>query len=165
MLATDVALPRPMNPGAGQAPRRAHRSRVLRGGCLCGAIEYRLTSDLKYAGYCHCEDCQRGSGSIFAAFGGVSRSQFTVKRGAKRIRRYVKDADNIICFCATCGSRLFVIRPNEDMVHIGLGSLRDRQALTPQFHAFVRDKALWYQIIDALPQFYHGPQILACERG
>ena len=36
------------------------------GGCSCGAIRYRLTSDPLFVHCCHCLNCQRQTGSAFA---------------------------------------------------------------------------------------------------
>jgi hypothetical protein len=40
---------------------------MLEGGCLCGGVRYRVTGKLGPAGYCHYKQCQRASGSAFAA--------------------------------------------------------------------------------------------------
>jgi hypothetical protein len=128
-------------------------SRLLRGGCLCGAIEYSVSDEFEYVGYCHCTDCQQFSGSFFNAFGGVSRRHFVVKRGLECISRFPKNEESSLCFCSRCGSSLFAEKRTKDVIHIRLGSLRDRQTLAPQFHAFVVDKSPWVEIRDGLPQF------------
>jgi hypothetical protein len=35
------------------------------GGCACGAVRYRLTSDPLFVHCCHCLNCQRQTGSAF----------------------------------------------------------------------------------------------------
>jgi hypothetical protein len=35
------------------------------GGCSCGAVRYRLTSEPLFVHCCHCLDCQRQTGSAF----------------------------------------------------------------------------------------------------
>ena len=37
----------------------------LEGGCSCGAVRYRLTSDPLFVHCCHCLNCQRQTGSAF----------------------------------------------------------------------------------------------------
>src|SRR5918999_1187460 len=37
----------------------------LEGGCACGAVRYRLTSEPMFVHCCHCRDCQRQTGSAF----------------------------------------------------------------------------------------------------
>src|SRR5881296_303471 len=35
------------------------------GGCACGAVRYRLTSEPMFVHCCHCLNCQRQTGSAF----------------------------------------------------------------------------------------------------
>ena len=37
----------------------------IEGGCACGAVRYRLTSDPLFTHCCHCLNCQRQTGSAF----------------------------------------------------------------------------------------------------
>ena len=42
-----------------------NNSAPLEGGCACGAVRYRLTSDPLFTHCCHCLNCQRQTGSAF----------------------------------------------------------------------------------------------------
>ena len=37
------------------------------GGCICGGVRFECAADPIAAGNCHCRDCQRASGSAYAA--------------------------------------------------------------------------------------------------
>ena len=37
-------------------------AQTLTGGCLCGAVRYKISGDLIFSGKCYCEDCRK-SGS------------------------------------------------------------------------------------------------------
>ncbi len=38
---------------------------MLEGGCACGDVRYRLTSEPLFTRCCHCLNCQRQTGSAF----------------------------------------------------------------------------------------------------
>ena len=40
----------------------------LEGGCLCGAVRYRISAEPHHAGYCHCRMCQRSAGAPVVAW-------------------------------------------------------------------------------------------------
>jgi hypothetical protein len=131
--------------------------RTLRGGCLCGAVEYEIPDALRYAGYCHCSECRRFSGSAFSAFGGISKANFRVLKGAESIKHYAKNANTILGFCNVCGSSLYAEKRQREMINLRLGTLRDTPSLAPQAHAFVGSKAPWHEIRDDLVQFDGAP--------
>jgi hypothetical protein len=60
----------------------------LTGGCLCGAIRYESGGEPSFALLCHCRDCQRQSGSAYAAGLRVAASGFWVTQGEPKF--YVK---------------------------------------------------------------------------
>ena len=39
---------------------------IHEGGCLCGALRYRVAGDPRRTTICHCTDCQRRTGTAFA---------------------------------------------------------------------------------------------------
>ena len=43
----------------------------LRGGCMCGEVEYAVRSPFVYALNCHCGRCRRTTGSAFKPMAGV----------------------------------------------------------------------------------------------
>ena len=50
------------------------------GGCLCGAVRYRVHGELRDVTYCHCKQCQRQSGLYFAA---TASDNHPVRPGAR----------------------------------------------------------------------------------
>ncbi len=127
--------------------------KTLRGRCLCGAVEYQVPDALEYAGYCHCSECRRFSGSAFSAFGGIAEGNLRVVKGERHITSYRKSEDSLMCFCSVCGSSLFSRKLKTGMVHLRLGTLVDTPSMQPQAHLFTGSKASWYQIEDGLPRF------------
>ncbi len=51
------------------------------GKCLCGAIQYQLSSAPEMMGICHCKNCQRQAGSAFSTLAGVPVEGFEITQG------------------------------------------------------------------------------------
>lgn len=121
---------------------------MLNGSCLCGAITFTAPGDVAAPSACHCGQCRKQSGHVWAsAFapqkdvaitGAVTwfRSSDIARRG----------------FCGTCGSVLFWKRDDEDTVSFSCGSLDGATGLKLGRHIFVADKGDYYDITDDLPQ-------------
>ena len=126
---------------------------MLTGRCLCGAVSYTVEGHFLYAGYCHCSQCRRTSGSAFTAFAAIREDALCVTAGQESISTYAKSTDNIRSFCNVCGSNLFSLKPASGLVHVQMGTLVEAPGVFPMTHAFVGSNASWHQITDVFPQF------------
>lgn len=130
---------------------------VITGSCQCGAIEYSVKNDIRAAGYCHCRECRKLSGSTALAFGRVSDSSLSITKGEEVISTYQKSEESVICFCRICGSNLFARKPRMRAVALYLGALNGVPSMKPRAHLFTASKAPWYEITDDLVQFETAP--------
>jgi len=124
---------------------------VLRGGCWCGAVRYRVADAFLYAGNCHCSRCRAATGSAFKPFAGIEREKLELTEGAGRLLVVGDDEENDTR-CAECGSLLFSVVRDGAYVHVAMGSLADAPSIRPTGHIFVGSKAPWFEITDNLPQ-------------
>ncbi|MEM8541249.1 MAG: GFA family protein [Pseudomonadota bacterium] len=99
------------------------------GGCQCGALRYKLTSNINDPHLCHCRMCQKAAGNYFMPLGGVKRADFQITRGEPSwfhssgpVRRG---------FCKNCGTPLFFETVDYDGMSITLGSLDDPASVPP----------------------------------
>ena len=51
----------------------------IKGGCLCGSVRYTAEADPTSATVCHCRDCQKFTGSAFAALVRVAKEALTIE--------------------------------------------------------------------------------------
>ncbi len=130
------------------------RVELTSGGCLCGAVRYRLRGPLRPVVYCHCGQCRRTHGH-FAAYTSVPAKalELVEQRGLGWFR---SSAEAERGFCRECGASLFWRRIGGDDCGVAAGSLDDAADLQPAVHIFVADKAAYYEITDGLPQHAQG---------
>src|ERR1700756_808639 len=76
----------------------------LTGGCLCGAIRYRITAAPVEALYCHCRMCQRAHGAPVIAWVTVPLAAFDVSAGNPVA--YRSSAKGFRHFCGVGGTPL-----------------------------------------------------------
>lgn len=119
------------------------------GGCLCGAVRFRVEGAMSDLSACHCSQCRRQSGH-FPVAAMVSKSDLTFQSDAT-LRWYRSSAVAKRGFCGTCGSFLFWDDGGEDM-SLNVGSLDQPTGLSLVSHIFVADKGDYYAITDGLPQ-------------
>ena len=121
---------------------------MIRGTCLCGAITFETPVAPRGASVCHCSQCRRQSGHLWAsAF--VPKADLTV---TGPVRWYDSSDAAQRGFCPTCGSFLFWQAHAEDTISFSLGALEAPTGITLQKHIFCADKGDYYQITDTLPQ-------------
>jgi len=78
----------------------------IKGGCLCGAVRYTAEADPTSATVCHCRDCQKFTGSVFAALVRVPKEAMTIE-GTLKMFTSIGGSGNPILryFCPECGCR------------------------------------------------------------
>ncbi|TQV83656.1 GFA family protein [Denitrobaculum tricleocarpae] len=108
------------------------------GGCLCGAVRYRLFGPLRDVINCHCGQCQRTHGN-FAAYTRVKRSAFSCDE-RQGLRWYSSSDRARRGFCRTCGASLFWERLDGDAISISAGSIDPPSGLKTTQDIFVADK-------------------------
>jgi hypothetical protein len=130
---------------------------MLAGGCLCGGVRFRITGKIGPAVYCHCKQCQRASGSAFAANAPARTRYFELTSGDDLVSEYESSAGKYRAFCRRCGSPVYSRRDSEpDIKRIRLGTLDSDPERRPLAHMWVISKAPWHSIEDSLPQYPEG---------
>ncbi len=122
----------------------------LTGGCNCGAVRYEITEPLLGAHYCHCQRCQRRTGSAASATATPRSGSCRIESGADQLVRWnpgggVRDK----VFCGTCGSAVFIQMPGDDEIRgVRLGSFDSDPGVRPSFRQFVAYAAPWEPVPD-----------------
>jgi hypothetical protein len=125
------------------------------GGCLCGAVRYRLNAPLRHVSVCHCGQCLRWHGHA-GAYTAAPREALELLAGAGDLAWYRSSTTAQRGFCRCCGSSLFWQADAAGHVSIAAGTLDDATGLRTTVHIFVADKPGYYELADGLPQRRQG---------
>jgi hypothetical protein len=124
------------------------------GGCSCGAVRYRLTSEPLFVHCCHCLNCQRQTGSAFVInvlietdrvellAGEPQRVDVPRERGTQKIWR-----------CPTCQVALYSQYTSPGVRFVRAGTLDDPASVAPDVHIFTRSKLPWVTLPDSVLAF------------
>jgi len=135
--------------------KSADEGTIATGGCLCGAVRYRIIGKMRGVVNCHCSKCRRFHGN-FAAYAGTTPENLELveERGLKWFRSVTDETPNVCRgFCSECGSSLFWHPRGEDRIAVAAGSLDEPTGMHLIGHVWVCQKGDYYEIGDDLPQF------------
>lgn len=121
------------------------------GGCLCGAVRYRLIPPLRPVVACHCSQCRRTSGNYVSATA-VSRERFALTR-EEGLAWYRSSARAQRGFCRNCGTSLFWSADARDTIAIMAGTIDGDTGLRTVAHICVADKGDYYELPPSVPQY------------
>jgi len=134
---------------------------VVAGSCLCNSIMYEITGTPIRTAHCHCSRCQRGRSAAHASNLFYKLADFRFTREAAPISDYrVLEARYFaVAFCSKCGGAVPRVSVERGVVVVPAGALDTDPGVRPAVHIFVGNKASWFQITDATPQFEAAPPV------
>jgi len=132
---------------------------VYTGHCACGQVKYEINAEPLRMVNCHCRDCQRATGSAFAAIlafprdavkltGELKFFSVTSERGTQLERG----------FCPHCGSPVAIwpaARP--DTFYVTAASLDDPSLHKPTVNIWTRSAPPWDHFDRSIPHFETRP--------
>jgi hypothetical protein len=122
-------------------------AKVHEGGCLCGAVRYRVTSEPVRTSVCHCRNCQRRTGSAFGV-GAYFKDSDVEIRGELRAYEYRSDESGRslkMQFCPQCGSTVtWTLELFPGFRAIAGGSFDDPDWIRIERHVWTRSKHKWF---------------------
>jgi hypothetical protein len=126
---------------------------TVRGGCLCGIVEFEV--DLPFTKFvkCHCSRCRGATGSAFATNAYVLPPAFRWRSGQDRVARFDLPLARSFAtsFCRECGAPLPHTTRSGREVIIPAGSLWDDPGVSPTIDACWQSRAPWLSDASDLP--------------
>ena len=120
------------------------------GSCLCGAVRFQVAGALPPPDACHCTQCRKHSGHMFAS-SNVPRTAVTIQ-GEDHLTWFQSSENVRRGFCSACGSSLFWDAINKDYLGIAMGAFDTPTDTRLAINVFVAHKGDYYEITDGLPQ-------------
>jgi len=118
----------------------------IHGQCHCGNIHYEAEIKPEPVTVCHCDDCQRLTGSPFRVTVMAPRSDIRIEGEPKIYRRRAESGNmRLMYFCPECGSSLFASDEDLDATPWGIrwGSIDERKELAPTRQIWCRSAVPW----------------------
>lgn len=131
----------------------------ITGGCLCGAIRYRLDAEPGMTAICHCTHCARQGGSLFSMICGVPKDQFHVTQGELTTYQDTGDSGNQVerKFCNRCGSPIISdVHAMPGMVFVKAGTLDDWRRFKPSLEVYRSRTAEWFPVFEGVTTLQEG---------
>jgi hypothetical protein len=125
------------------------------GGCACGAVRYRLTSEPLFVHCCHCLNCQRQTGSAFVINLLIEADRVELLTGEPEPVEVPRDDGTAqrIFRCPSCQVAVYSEYGWPELRFVRAGTLDEPSAVRPDVHIYTRSKLPWIELPDDTPAF------------
>lgn len=128
------------------------------GSCLCGNAKFKVQG--KFDGFylCHCQHCQKDTGSAHAANLFSKSAKLTWLAGSDSVTTFtLADTRHKKSFCKFCGSALPSTH-DAGLLVTPAGCLDTEVSMSPTAHIFTSSKAVWDKGLGDVPEFKGLPE-------
>jgi hypothetical protein len=125
------------------------------GGCACGEVRYRLTSEPLVTHCCHCLSCQRQTGSAFVVNLLLEADRMVLLAGDPQPVDVPRDDGSTqrIFRCPTCQVAIFSEYGRPEVRFVRGGTLDRSREVEPDVHIYTRSKVGWLTLPVSVPAF------------
>ena len=123
------------------------------GGCSCGSVRYRLTSEPLFVHCCHCLNCQRQTGSAFVINLLIERDRVELLGGEPLPVAVPRDDGSVqeILRCPACEVAVWSHYGRREIAFVRAGTLDDPTGVEPDVHIYTRSKLPWVTLPESVP--------------
>ena len=120
------------------------------GGCVCGAVRYRVIGKPAFVAVCHCKICQRRLASAFAILAAFDEKNVEIIKGDLAECEHRSDESGRwlkMNFCPKCGTTVYhtaEVRPG--MKTIAAGTFDEQGWFEVDRHIWAQSKLTWVTI-------------------
>ena len=126
------------------------------GGCLCGAVRYRVAGAPIVSATCQCRTCRKASAAAIVPWIHVDAAHFAITAG--RPVEFASSPSVTRTFCGRCGTPLTYWKTSYGpKIDVTTCSLDDPDAFAPSVHLWTSHRLGWMALADGLPSFDEAP--------
>lgn len=127
--------------------------------CSCGQLRITVQGEPRGVGICHCLECQRRTGSVFAALASFAAPYAVEGEASEYVRAGDAGARFRFRFCPTCGTNLFHTEEGfaERSVSVAIGGFGDPGFPPPQVSIYDSRRHPWVQLPTGATAFAKDP--------
>jgi hypothetical protein len=122
------------------------------GGCLCGAVRYRVPQAPLQTVTCHCTHCQKQSGGAFSVVAVYRRDDLALEGELATFEDRGTSGQTVFRqFCPRCGSPVITDTERareQQLIFVKAGTLDDVQDLKPGAHCWWSSSQPWLRLGD-----------------
>jgi hypothetical protein len=125
----------------------------MEGGCACGVVRYRLTSEPMFVHCCHCLNCQRQTGSAFVINLLIEADRVQLLSGEPEPVDAPRDDGSTqrIHRCSDCQVAVYSEYGRPEVRFVRGGTLDEPSSVAPDVHIFTRSKLPWVTLPEDVP--------------
>ena len=125
----------------------------MEGGCACGVVRYRLTSEPMFVHCCHCLNCQRQTGSAFVINLLIEADRVELLSGEPEPVDVPRDDGSTqrIHRCPDCQVAVYSDYGRPEVRFVRGGTLDEPSSVAPDVHIFTRSKLPWVTLPEDVP--------------
>lgn len=120
----------------------------MTGGCLCGAVRFEVAERPRDPVACHCRECRRQSGHVWAA----ASAPMVALAVTGEVRWFHASDVARRGFCPACGSLMFWEGHGEGRTSIAVGAFDEPHDLRLREHVWTSERGAYYEVGDGLPR-------------
>jgi hypothetical protein len=121
--------------------------------CHCGALKLTCNGAPMTVVMCHCEDCQRRTGSSYNLGAWYEKSSVTIEGSEKVFNRTGEEGmDLAYHFCPECGSNVYWEASTMEAAYgVAGGCFADPDFPRPSFSIYGKRRHKWLDIPESIP--------------
>ena len=126
--------------------------------CCCGSLRAETTGDPTIIIACHCQECQRRTGSVFGVGAYFKKEQVRVE-GVNHVytRRGQQDRKLHFHFCPVCGTTVYwAMDMRPDHLGVAVGAFADRSFSAPARSVWEETRHPWVAFQHDIEHFSKG---------